>query len=198
MFRLSNQTATSGLSPSIVGALVSALISAVVSFLIVWIKMYVLDPKQRASEQRVLREQLIMTWIAHMKNDKEILSTLERRLEKLTIDDRPLDRLAMGNYKLVERMMAVRSRILALNRRIELYDATMGPQLNYLVMANPLRENVPMAQLNSGESETARRVQGWRDEYLASLDSQRKSLLAEIEQLLKLLPETPLLETPHV
>lgn len=61
----------------------------------------------------------------------------------------------------------------------------LGPQLKYLVMPTPLKESVPVAQLQSGESDTAIRVQQWRDEYLATLDSKRMPLLHYVEGLMK-------------
>lgn len=170
---------------TILAALVSALISAVVSFLVVWYKTYVLDPKQRQRAEETLRKQLIVTWIAYMKSNEQILLKRERHLEQLTVDERPLDRLALTDAQLVETMTEVRSRILALNREIQLYDVVLGPQLKYLLMPNMLRESVPVDQLQSGESDSALRVQRWRDNYLTTLDSKRIPLLSSIEQLLK-------------
>ena len=37
-------------------------------------------------------------------------------------------------------MTDVRRKILTRNRKIELYDTVLGPQLKYLVMPNPLKE----------------------------------------------------------
>lgn len=173
-----------GFDPTILAAVISALISAVVSFLVVWYKTYVLDPKRKEAEERTLRRQLLVTWIAQTKHILEAVSKPERRLEKLAVDDRPLDRLALAHGQLVEDMTQVRSQILALNRELELYDAAMGPALKYLVMANPWKgESYPLQQLDSGETDIARRMQQWRGDYLKLIDSKRATLLPHVEKL---------------
>jgi hypothetical protein len=182
---LSNQVGPTGVDTTLLAALISALISAVVSFLIVWYKTYVLDAKQKREEERSLRKQLLATWIAHMKSNQQILLTKQNQLEKLTVDERPLDRLSAKDGQLVETMTDTRRRILARNRKIELYDSVLGPQLKYLVMANPLKESVPVEQMQSGETDTAMRLRQWRDDYLAQLDSERMPLLFFVEQLMK-------------
>jgi hypothetical protein len=117
---LRNQIAPTGINTTPLAALISALISAVVSFLVVWYKTYVLDPKQKREEERSLRKQLLATWIANMQSNQQILLDKHNQLEKLTIDERPLDRLAAKNGQLVESMTNMRRRILARDRRIEL------------------------------------------------------------------------------
>jgi hypothetical protein len=187
---LSNQAAPVGVDTTVLAAVISALISAVVSFLVVWYKTYVLDPKEREAEERTVRRQLLVTWLAHMKTDQQILLDKANQLEKLTVDERPLDRMAARNGQLVEAMTDVRRRILARNRKIELYDAVLGPQLKYLVMPSSLKESVPVQQSESGESDVAMRLQKWRDDYLSMLDTERMPLLHYVEQLMKALEKT--------
>jgi hypothetical protein len=174
-----------GVDTTLLAALMSALISAVVSFLVVWYKTYVLDPKQRREEERSLRKQLLVTWIAHMKTNQKILLNKADQLEKLTVDDRPLDHLALKNGQVVDTMTDVRRRILARNRKIELYDAVLGPQLKYLVMATPPAPSIPVQQLQAGETDIAMGLKQWRDDYLAQLDSERMPLLHSVEQLME-------------
>jgi hypothetical protein len=170
---------------TLLAALLSALISAVVSFLVVWYKTYVLDPKEREAKEKIVRKQLLTTWLAHMKSNQKILLDKANQLEKLTVDERPLDQIAARNSQLVETMTDVRRKILTRNRKIELYDTVLGPQLKYLVMPSPLRESVPVNQFETGESDIAMRLQKWRDDYLSMLDTERMPLLHFVEQLMK-------------
>jgi hypothetical protein len=137
------------------------------------------------TEERDLRRQLLATWLAHMKSGQQILLNKDDQLEKLIVDDRPLDRLAVRDGQLVENMTDIRRRILARNRKIELYDAVLGPQLKYLVMATPPAPSIPVQQLQSGETDIAVGLKQWRDDYLAQLDSERIPLLHSVEQLTK-------------
>lgn len=123
-----------------------------------------------------------------MKSNQQTLLK-NQPLEQLVVDDRPLDHLALTNGQLVEDMINVRSRILSFNREIEQYHLALAPQLKYLVMPTSI-DRAPLAQLKSGESDTALQLRQWRDDYLAMLNSKRMPLLDTIEKLIESLKKT--------
>jgi hypothetical protein len=180
---LPNEVVTAGFDTTLLAALLSALIAAVVSFGVVFFKVYVLDSAQKREEQKILRKQLLVSWIASINSNLQVLKEKQRHLEKLTVDDRPLDRLALTYPQLVETMTGIRGKMLSLNREIEIYDFVAPLQLKYLVMPDPRKgETYAPQQSESGEIETSMRMKDWSRDWLALIDGKRARLSSGLEQ----------------
>jgi hypothetical protein len=96
----------------ITAALISTLISALVSLVIV----AVVEPLRRKGEEKELRKQQLLTWMSDMKSNLGSLQDPKHR-------------------DLVRNMTHARRRILVVNEFIDVYNATLGVQLPYLVMS---------------------------------------------------------------
>ena len=163
--------------------ILSALISAVVAFIIVGLKEFVFESRK----EKKLGKQLISAWISDMTANVNLLKVHEYRLAKLTYDDRPLNPVALALHRpdLAKTMTDIRVRIRYLNELITLYDAVLGPQLNYLLMTDPLKESIIPQQEESGELETSRRIRKWRDDWLELIDGTGDKLRMQIEKMLE-------------
>lgn len=165
--------------------LLSALVSAVVALLIVILKEFVFEPRRRRGIDKAFKRLLISAWISDMKSNVDLLMIHERHLDKLTYDDRPLDRVAMHHPELSKAMTDARREIRDLNELVDLYNAALAPQLHYLLMPDP-RKAEPYApqQGESGEIETSLRIKSWQKNWLDLIDDRRKKLLLQVENLI--------------
>jgi hypothetical protein len=164
----------------------AALISAVVAFLIVFLNTFVLEPWRRRGEQKELRKQQLSTWLLDMKSNLTSLQDHGRHLNKLDVDDRPLDRLALKYRDLVGSMTDVRRRILDVNELVNEYHATLAPYLKYLVMPDSLKgEPYPPQQGDSGEIDRVTGIKSWRDNMLQLIDRMRAQLLPKVKDLIE-------------
>jgi len=166
----------------------AALISAVVALVIVVFSTFVLEPLRRRGEEKELRKQQLSTWLSDMKSNLSSLQDPVRHLDKLDVDDRPLDRLALKHRDLVRNMTHVRRRILVVNEFIDVYNATLGLQLPYLVMSDALKAK-PYApqQGESGEIDLAMGIKNWRNSRRALIDRTRVQLLPKVKDLIEAL-----------
>jgi hypothetical protein len=166
----------------------AALISAVVALVIVVLSTFVLEPLRRKGEEKELRKQQLSTWISDMKSNLSSFQDPVRHLDKLDVDDRPLDRLALKHQDLVKNMTDVRRRILVVNELLDVYNATLGPQLPYLVMPDTLKaESYAPQQGESGDIDLAMRIKSWRNNKRALIDRKRAELLAKVKDLIEAL-----------
>jgi hypothetical protein len=90
-------------------------ISAAVSLAIVLLKEFWFDPSRKERSDKVLRKRLRNVWVANLKNNLDMLGDEETALDWLTVDQRPLDILALQDKELVDELSNVRSRILDYN-----------------------------------------------------------------------------------
>jgi hypothetical protein len=168
----------------------AALISAVVAFVIVFLNTFVLEPRRRRGEEKELRKQQLSTWSSDMKSNLSSLQDRKRHLDKLDVDDRPLDRLALvrAHRDLVGNMTEVRRRMLVVNQFIDVYYATLGMQLPYLVMSDAREAKpLPTEQAESGETDLAMRIKDWRDRSRALIDRRKEQLLPKVTDLIEAL-----------
>ena len=166
----------------------AALISAVVALVIVVLSTFVLEPLRRKGEEKELRKQQLSTWISDMKSNLSSLQDPIRHLDKLDVDDRPLDRLALRHRDLVRNMTDVRRRILVVNESLDVYNATLGAQLPYLVMPDTLEaEPYPPQQGESGEIDRAKGIKNWRKNARALIDRRTAQLLPKVRDLIEAL-----------
>jgi len=165
--------------------LVAAVISALVAFVIVFLNTFVLEPNRRKRDETELREQQLSTWISDMKSNLNSLEDQQRQLRTLDIDDRPLDRVALKHSSLVRQMTDVRRRILDLNEMVQAYHVTMGPQLGYVVLPDPSKdEPYPTALLERGDLKKAQGIREWRDNMVKSIDQARVNILPKVKTLI--------------
>jgi hypothetical protein len=166
--------------------LLAALISAFVAFAIVVFNTNYLEPRRKKIEEQSYRRQLLRAWISDVKTILEALGEKQRRLEHLFIDDRPLDRLGLSHPELVELMTSLRSRILNLNRMVEIYDLVTAPQIERLLV--PELESHQMETMLSPQErrdlEQSRRLKQSRDDWLnLVVDKKRETLRSDLESL---------------
>jgi hypothetical protein len=172
--------------PPIDSNIAAALISAVVALVIVVLNTVVLEPLRRKSEERELRKQQLLTWVADMKSDLSSLQDRARHLYKLDVDDRPLDRLALKHRQLVKSMTDVRRRILDVNELLNVYNTTLAPHLRYLVMPDPLKgEPYTPQQGESGEIDRGTGIKDWRNNMLQLIDRSRAQLFPKVKDLIE-------------
>jgi hypothetical protein len=171
---------TFGIDPT----LLAALISAFVSLVVVIFNTNYLEPRRRETAEKTYREQLLHAWISQITVNLRTLADEQRHLELLLLDDRPLDRLALRHPDLVESMSDVRSRIVNLNRIVELYDTVTAPQIVSLLVPEVYEAlESSMTPEARRELERSRRLKKWRDDWLLVVDKKREALRKDVEQL---------------
>jgi hypothetical protein len=169
-------------------ALLSAFVSAAVALLIVILKEFVLEPRRKRTENKLLKKRLISAWISDMKSNVNSLRDRQHRLDKLVYDDRPLDRIALCRSDVAKTMTDTRSRIKDLNELVEVYNAVLAPQIRYLLMPDPRKAEPYAPQLGeTGEIDTSLQIKKWRDDWLDLIDKRRNEILPQIEKLIDLL-----------
>jgi hypothetical protein len=159
----------------------AALISALVAFVIV----FLVEPWRRRGEEKELRKQQLSTWSSDMNSNLSSLQDDVRLLDKLDVDDRPVDRLALKRRDLVRNMTDVRRRILVVNQFIDVYYATLGMQLPYLVMSDAGEAKpLPTKQAESGEIDLGMRIRDWRERSRDIIKRKKAQLLPKVKDLI--------------
>lgn len=113
-------------------------ISAAVSLAIVLLKEFWFDPLRKERSDKVLRKRLLNVWVANLNDNLDMLGDEERALDGLTVDQRPLDILALPHEELVDELSNLRSRIFDYNRSLDIYHAAGVRYLSRLQRVTPL------------------------------------------------------------
>ncbi len=153
--------------------IVAALISAVVTILIMVIIEGAIRPRQR----KELRKQLLRVWISYLHCNLDALEN-DAAMERLAIDDRPLDRLSLHyrDLNLVDKMTSLRTQIGYFNRFIDFYEAMVAANAQFLFVPTTMGFNKDTATKN--ETDKVRQIKE-HVQFLAGpyLSSKRKELL---------------------
>jgi len=111
------------------------------------------DESQKLSDTRILQ-----VWKSNLTSNAAALMDPQRRLEKLILDDRPLDSLTVDYPQLVDCMTDVRAHIAELNRNIESYETIAESQIEYLQMPG----RFPTASMSPKEVEEIKKSREWK------------------------------------
>lgn len=75
-----------------------------------------------------------------------------------------------------------------MNELLDVYNATLGPQLPYLVMPDTLKaESHAPQQGESGDIDLAMRIKSWRNKKRALIERKRAQLLPNVKDLIEAL-----------
>ena len=135
------------------------------------------DESQKLSDKRILQ-----VWKSNLTSNAAALTDPQRRLERLILDDRPLDSLTVDYPQLVGCMTDVRAQIAELNRNIESYETIAKSQIEYLQMPGRFL-TASMSPQEVEKIKKSRECKAWAQDYLGMIDLKRRRILALVEKL---------------
>jgi hypothetical protein len=131
---------------------------------------------------------ILQVWKSNLASNAAALMDRQRMFEKLIVDDRPLDSLAVKYPQLVNCMADVRAQIAELNRNIESYDSVARSRIEYLQM--PTRFVNPSMSLHEVEElKKSRELKAWAQDSARTIDLRRKKVLTLVKNLMSLIDQ---------